>query len=454
MNGKMSKEELLKWDAEHHGHWVMPMGQNAGLVFERSRGVSLYDLDGREYLDGASQLVCVTLGYKYNEEIAAAAARQIERLPYATTFWGWSSDVVIECTRRLARLTPRGLDHFFFTNGGTESAELSFQLARLFWKNQGQRKYKIISLYNSYHGTSFAALAATGVSKGLFTGGYAPLVEGFIKAPSYYCYRCQLNLEYPGCGVQCARYLENIIEMEGRNNVAAVIVEPEHGTAGCIPPPPEYFPLVRDICARNDVLLIADEVMTGFGRAGKAFGVDNWGVTPDLMALGKGITSSFIPLGGLGVNDRVWEGLKGSIAAGATYAGHPVAAAVSNQVLEIYERDKVFEHAAAMGEYARNRLAADFAGLPYVDDMGGLGLMLGIEIVEDRSKKKGFDPARGVMKKIRAAAMDKGLLLRVTEITFAPGNRITFSPPLTSDKSEIDRMLDILRAALKETLEA
>lgn len=444
------KEELLKFDADHIVHWVTPVGQNAGRIFSESSDVSLFDTDGKELLDGTSQLVCVSLGYKYNEEIAAAAAEQLKKLPYMTTFWGFTSDILIEFTQRLSKFMPEGLDHFCFTNGGSESTELSFQLARQYWRKNGSpTKYKIISLHNSYHGTSFGATSATGVFKGAFSSAFVPLVEGFIKAPSYYCYRCMLDLEYPSCGIQCAKHLEKLIQTEGPDNIAAFIAEPEHGTAGDIPPPPEYWPMVREICDRNNILLIADEVMTGFGRTGTAFAVDHYGVKPDMITMGKGIVSSYIPLGGLALNEKVWEGLKGAVIPGPTYSGHPVAVAVANKVLEIYERDDVFQNVVEMGKYAMERLNREFLPLPCVAEINGDGLMIGIEIVEDKATKKGFDPASGTMTKIRELAIEKGLHIRVTDQGWAPSNRVSFGPPLISNKEQIDRMLDILYAVLQ-----
>lgn len=445
----IDKNKLLQIDADHIVHWVIPVGQNAGRIFSDSKGVSLIDTDGGELLDGSSQLVCVSLGYGYNDEIAAAAAEQLKKLPYMTTFWGLTSDTLIHFTERLIKFMPEGLDHFCFTNGGSESTELSFQLARLYWKRKGQNsKYKIISLHNSYHGTSFGATSATGIFKGLFSSGYVPLVPGFIKSPSYYCYRCMLDLEYPTCGIQCAKHLEKLIETEGASNIAAFIAEPEHGTAGDIPAPPEYWPMVREICDRHNILLIADEVMTGFGRTGKAFCVDHWGVKPDMITMGKGIVSSYIPFGGIALNEKVWEGLKGALIPGATYSGHPVAAAVANKVLEIYERDDIFQNVVEMGEYAMKRLNEEFLPLPCVGEVSGKGLMIGIEIVEDKASKKGFDPTSGTMNKIRELAIEKGLHIRVTDQSWAPSNRVSFGPPLISNKEQIDQMLDILYSVL------
>jgi len=445
----IDKNRLLQVDADHILHWVIPVGENAGRIFTESEGVSLIDSDGKEVLDGSSQLVCVSLGYKYNDEIADAAAEQLRKLPYMTTFWGLTSDTLIKFTERLLKFTPEGLDHFCFTNGGSESTELSFQLARNYWRKNGSpNKYKIISLHNSYHGTSFGATSATGIFKGLFSSAYVPLVPGFIKAPSYYCYRCMLDREYPSCGIACAQQLEKLIQTEGADTIAAFIAEPEHGTAGDIPPPEEYWPMVQEICKRNNILLIADEVMTGFGRTGKAFAVDHFGVKPDMMTMGKGIVSSYIPFGGVALNERVWEGLKGAFIAGATYSGHPVAAAVADKVLEIYERDDIFENVRKMGEYTMKRLNEEFLPLPFIGEISGKGLMIGIEIVEDKASRKGFDPASGKMNRIRELALEKGLHIRVTDQSWAPSNRVSFGPPLTSTKEEIDKMLDILYSVL------
>jgi len=443
------KDRLLQLDADHIVHWITPLGEKAERIFSNSSGVSFIDTDGNAVLDGSSQLVCVSLGYGYNDEVAEAAAAQLRKLPYMTTFWGMTSDALISFTERLLKFMPDGLEHFCFTNGGSESTELSFQLARLYWKHNGRgSKYKIISLHNSYHGHSFGAASSTGVFKGKFSSGYTPLVPGFLRAPSYYCYRCMLDLEYPSCGIQCAKHVEKLIELEGPDNIAAFIAEPMHGTAGDIAPQPEYWPILREICEKHDILLIADEVMTGFGRTGKAFCVDHWDVKPDMITMGKGIVSSYIPFGAVALNGKMWAGLAGVSIPGATYSGHPVAAAVANKVLEIYERDNIFENVATMGQYAMERLNRDFLPLPFVGEVSGKGLMIGIEIVTDKEKRTGFDPALGKMSRIKDLAYERGLLIRVTDQSWAPSNRISFGPPLISNKKQIDEMLDILHSVL------
>lgn len=436
-------EELLKWDAEHIIHSVFPVGQNAGLLVHSADGVVFRDIYGKEYIDGSSQLTCVNLGYG-QQEIIDAAVEQMRKLQYNTTFYGHSNRPSIECSKKLAELTPEGLNYFHFTSGGSESVDTACRLARLYWSNKGSQRYKIVSLYNSYHGITFGAMSATGLGRGFFSRGVGPTCAGFLHIPSYHCYRCMFGLEYPECNIRCARFLEETIVQEGADTVAAFIAEPEHGTAGMIGPPPEYWPIVREICTKYDVLLVADEVMTGFGRTGKMFAVQNWDVKPDIMCMAKGITSAYLPFGAVAMNEKVHEGLRGSMFASYTYSGHPVCAAAAVKTLEIYVRDKVVENAARVGKYARDRLDAEFKSLPCVGDVGGLGLMLGIEIVADKATKKPFDPGLNVVPKIQKEALDAGLFIRAALSRLAPGDRLSFCPPLIITTEQVDRALDIL----------
>ena len=444
------ENSLTQYGADHIVYWVVPIGENQDKLIDHAEGVSLYTKDGREILDATSQLICVNLGYKYKDEIADAAAEQMRKLPFLTTFWGYTSEPLVECSQRLSKILQPGLDHYLYTNGGGESTETALQLARKYWRVKGTSKYKIISLYNSYHGVYFGSGTATGVAKGMFSHDFAPLVPGFVKAPSYYCYRCQLGLEYPDCGIECARQLEKIIDFEGEDSVAAFIAEPMHGTAGMVPPPPEYWPMVRDICTRRNVLLIADEVMTGFGRTGKAFATQHWDVTPDMMCLAKGITTAYLPFGAVAMHDGVWETFKGTLSAGPTYSGHPVCAAVACKVMEIYERDGIFAHAAKMGEYAQRRLEEQLLPLPVVAAVSGMGMQKGIEVVEDKDERRGFDPSTHVMAEISDIALARGLFVRTSDTSWSPSNRISFCPPLVSTEADIDRMVDIVHSILSE----
>jgi adenosylmethionine-8-amino-7-oxononanoate aminotransferase len=252
------------------------------------------------------------------------------------------------------------------------------------------------------------------------------------------------GVEYPGCNIKCARFLAEVIEKEGSENIAAFIAEPELGVGGMIAPPPEYWPIVREICTEYEVLLIADEVMTGFGRTGKMFAMDHWGVKPDIIAMAKGITSAYIPFGAVAFSEEIWQALKGRMLPTYTYSGHPACAAAAVKTMEIYARDKVVENAARSGEYALERLRRDFEPLPCVGDVNGLGLMIGIEIVADKATKKPFDPKLDVMQKLQDQALEKGLFLRMADIRGTPSDRIVFAPPLIITTQEVDKALDIL----------
>jgi len=436
-------EELLKWDREHIVHSRWPIGGNNGIVMDKSHGIYFQDTEGKEYIDGASQLLCVNLGYGQTEIIDAILA-EMQKLQYGMLFHGFSNVASIRCGQKLSELVPQGLDHFSFTTGGSESIDVALRLARLYWHTRGRHKYKIIGLYDSYHGVAGGGLAVTGVGRGFYERGVTPLMPGFIHIPSYYCYRCMFGLEYPNCNIQCARFLAEVIEKEGADNIAGFIAEPEMGVAGMVAPPPEYWPMIRKICTKYEVLLIADEVMTGFGRTGKMFAMEHWRVKPDIMTIAKGITSAYIPFGAVAFSSNIWETLKGTNFVSYTYAGHPVCAAAAVTTMEIYIRDRVIENAARVGKYALERLRQDFEPLPCVGGVNGLGLMLGIEIVADKATRKPFDPKLDVMQKLQDQALEKGLFLRMAGIRGTPSDRIVFAPPLIVTTEEVDKALDIL----------
>jgi putrescine aminotransferase len=442
MNSKRT-EELLRWDREHivHGRW--PIGDNNGIVAEKSHGIYLQDTEGKEYIDGASQLLCVNLGYR-QREIIEAVHEEMAKLQYGMLFHGFSNTAIIECGQKLSELVPPGLDHFSFTTGGSESIDSAIKLARFYWNAKGTNKFKVISLYDSYHGITSGALTATGSGKGVYERGLSAMMPGFIHIPSYYCYRCTFGLEYPGCNIRCARFLADIIEKEGPDNIAAFIAEPELGVGGMIAPPPEYWPIVREICTKYDVLLIADEVMTGFGRTGKMFAIEHWAVKPDIMTLAKGITSAYIPFGAVAFSSEIWETLNGRSFVAYTYSGHPVSAAAAVKTMEIYVRDRVVENAARAGKYALERLRRDFEPLPCVGGANGLGLMLGIEIVADKATKRPLDPKLHVMQGIQEQALERGLFVRVAGIGGTPSDRVVFAPPLVITTQEVDKAPDIL----------
>ncbi len=429
-----TNEELLKIDKDHVIHSMGTVGDDPEEVMDEGHGIYIKLTDGEEFIDGASQLTCVNLGYS-QDEIADVVAAQMRKLTYANTFFGTCNTANIECSQKLAGLTQDGLNHFLYTCGGSESIDSAVRIARTYWRNKGAHaKSKIISLYNAYHGVNMGAAPTTTLKQSVFSSYIHPLPAGYMHVPCYYCYRCAYGLKYPDCGIRCADVLDYTIKAEGPDNIAALLAEPVHGTAGCIVPPPEYWPKIRKICSDNDVLLMADEVMTGFGRTGKMFATEHWDVIPDIVAMAKGLTGAYLPFGAVALRDSVYEGLKGSQVFGFTYSGHPVCSAAAIKAMEIYVRDKLVENSAAMGKYAMERLNTELVDAPCVGEISGLGLMIGIEIVANKeTKAPNMMASMGIGKACKA----KGLRVRA-------GGRIAFTPPLIITKEELDKALDIM----------
>jgi putrescine aminotransferase len=434
--------ELIKWDQEHIMHPAWKIGQELmGVVFEKGHGVFIQDIDGKEYLDAGSQLVSNNLGHG-RMEIIDAAIEQARKLQFATVFAGWTHKTIIKCAQKLAEVTPPGLDHFMFVSGGSESVELSVQLARVYWQIRGKKNCKIISLYNAYHGASIGSATLTGLSPE-FWENIGPMAQDIIHIPNYYCYRCPFGLEYPTCSIQCAHFLEQTIKSEGAESVAAFLAEPIQGSGGCISPPPEYWPMVRKICTENNVLLIGDEVMSGFARSGKLFALQHWNVVPDIMAMAKGITGCYFPFGAVAVNDKVWEGLQGYRAHGFTWSGNPIGAAAAIAAIDIYVKEKVADNVAKVGQHLEERFEVEFAPLPCVGTLKGMGLLRSIEIVKDKATKALFHPSLNMLEKIKAKALDNGLFLRV-----GANRNIWISPPCIITIEEMDKLLDTLYSIL------
>ncbi|MGI5837970.1 MAG: aspartate aminotransferase family protein, partial [Chloroflexota bacterium] len=415
---------------------------NGPLILVKGQGSTVVDVDGKEYIDCSAGLWCVNVGHG-RAELAEAAAEQIRNLGYASGYAGTSNLPAIQLAERLAALAPGDLKATFFTTGGAESSETAFKIARFYWKAKGKfNKVKIISRQKGYHGTTGAAMSATGMSQ--YWHNFDPLQPGFLHIPTHYCFRCALHKRYPECGVACADILEQLILAEDPDTVAAFMAEPVHGGGGVIVPPPEYFPKVREICNKYDVLFIADEVITGFGRTGKWFGVEQWNVVPDILDFAKGVTSGYQPLGGVMVNERVHKVFK-ELPAGAsfnhayTYSLHPVCCAVALKNLDIIEGEGLVARAGAMGERLMAGLK-QLESLPGVGEVRGLGLMAGIELAAD---KAGTPLPAATEKKIIDYALDHGLLLRHR------GGVIWVSPPLVIKPEEVDRIVNTLGDAIK-----
>jgi adenosylmethionine-8-amino-7-oxononanoate aminotransferase len=442
---------LLADDRAHLLHPLQhPADHAAPHIWVKGRGAVLTDAEGREYLDGLACLWNVNAGHG-RQELAEAAAAQMATLAYATNYAGSANVPAIQLAHRLTELAYPNLVATYFASGGAEADESAFKTARFYWKAKGQpAKVKIISRQYGYHGVTLAALSATGVA------GYAkmfePLVPNFIHTAAPYPYRLAGVKPGETVGQAAARMLEETILQEGPETVAAFIAEPVQGAGGVIVPPDDYFPLVRQICTKHQVLFIADEVITGFGRTGDWFALKRWGVQPDILSFAKGITSGYLPLGGIMVSQEILDAMQAVPYADRwmhayTYSGHATCCAVGLRNLELLEKEGLVENAAKMGA----RLLAGLQTLTAfqaVGDVRGLGLMAAVELVADRATKAGFDPAQGIIGKVKAALEARGVFTRNMR------DVIAFAPPLVITAAQVDTLVESLRGALAAVLPA
>ena len=443
----MDASNLLEADRRYLVHPLHhPDDHRQPLVVVEGKGAILRDAEGREYIDGLSGLWNVNVGHGRGE-LADAASAQMRRIAFASAYIGATNEPAVRLAEKIVRHAYPSSAAVYFTTAGAESNESSFKFARYYWKVKDQpQKTKIISRLHAYHGVTMAAMSATGMAA--YHKMFGPLVPGFIQVAPPYAYRWSGN-EEPGLGAADA--IEKAILAEGPRTVAAVIAEPVMGAGGVIVPPPSYFPRLREICDRHDVLLIADEVITGFGRTGKWFALAHWGVEPDLVSFAKGVTSGYLPLGGVIASKRVHEAIESAPADrkfmhAATYSGHPVCCAVGLRNVEIIETEGLVERAAVMGR----RLLAGLDGLrdlPVVGDVRGLGMMCGVELVTERNTKA---PALGLGGRFTREALARGLLPRIRAGSADPpiGDTICLAPPLMTPPEVLDRIPQILREAL------
>jgi adenosylmethionine-8-amino-7-oxononanoate aminotransferase len=434
---------LQESDARHLIHPLHNASHKA-RVMVRGQGAVMWDADGKEYLDGLSGLWNVNVGHG-RVELASAAQEQMSTLAYASNYVGQANRPAIELAERLAAMAYPTLNTVFFTSGGAESNESAFKTARYFWKRKGKPdKVKIISRQHGYHGVTMAAMSATGIST--YHPMFGPLVPGFVQTAAPWAYR------YPE--VDAAAALEQTILSEGAETVAAFIAEPVMGAGGVIVPPDDYFTRVREICARHEVLLIADEVITGFGRTGKTFGLEHWGIEPDVMSFAKGVTSGYVPLGGIMVSDEIAETIRGGSGADTwmhayTYSGHPTCCAVALANLDVMARERLTERAADTGAYLQKKVK-ELEQLPNVDGARGLGMMAAVELVADKATRQGFPAERGVSTRALQVAADRGLITRQRH--YGSGESIMVAPPLVTTREQVDKIVQILAESIEEAL--
>jgi taurine---2-oxoglutarate transaminase len=435
-----SSQETVDWTRKlDYGTWRFQKNW-VPLHVTDANGCYFTDGEGKRYLDFSAQLMCVNLGHK-NPAVIKAIEEQANALPYAAP--GYATDVRADLSRLLLEVLPPGLEKFFFTTSGTEANEAAFKIARLF-----TGKTKIIARYRSYHGSTMASIAATGDPR-RWPVEPAGKGQGVIFAPEVNCYNCPIKHTYPGCGIACVEYVEHMIENE--SDVAAVVVEPVVGTNGVLVPPPEYLPRLLNICQRHGVLLIADEVMSGWGRTGKWFAVDHWNVHPDILVTAKGITSAYVPLGLCATTRKIAEYFDDHLFAhGHTYEAHPMTLAPAIATIREMQRLNLVERSRDMGSYLGQKLLALKAKHPSIGDVRGLGLFWAIELVKNRTSKQPLNTMQEkitgkplIVDKIAAEMLKNGVAVQSWISHFV------IAPPLIIEKDEIEFGVSVLDAALE-----
>jgi taurine---2-oxoglutarate transaminase len=404
-----------------------------------AEGCTFIDSTGKRYLDFSSQLMCVQLGYK-NQAVIRAIEEQARRLPFIAP--GFATDARAALSEALLEVVPKNLDKFFFATSGTEAVEAAVKIARMY-----TGRTKIIARYRSYHGATMGSIALTGEPR-RWAMEPASKIPGAVFAPETYCYRCPIGHSYPGCGIACAEYIGHIIEQE--SDVAAVIVEPVVGTNGVLVPPKEYLPRLREICTSHGVLLIADEVMSGWGRTGAWFAVDNWGVEPDILTTAKGITSAYAPLGLCATTRVIAEHFDDRyFSHGHTYEAHPLTLAPAVASIAEYRRLNLVNRARALEPFFAEKLGALKEKHPSVGEVRGIGMFWGIDLAKNRVTKEPFNTYADKMgrepvlvDKIAAAMMKEGVFIQ------AWVNHLIIAPPLIVTEEEIETGIAALDRAL------
>ena len=431
-------------------HVLYRAGAAGRVRAARAAGVYIYDADGRRYLDGSSGPLAANLGHSVPEILAAIEA-QLHRMTFAhgSTF---GTDAQERAADLVIAFAPAGHTRVFFVSGGSEATETAIKLARQYWVDAGRPgKYKIISKRASYHGATLGALSVSGFAAR--RGPFTPLLLPFPQIPEVHCRRCPFGLVYGKCRIECATALEEAIRREGAETIAAFIAEPVSGAANAaVVPPPEYFPIIREICTRHDILFIADEVMSGFGRTGENFAIDHWKVIPDIIVCAKGLGAGYVPVGAVIAHERIGGQIlsaSGQFIHGHTSAGNPLACAAAAAVLDYVRTHDLVAAARRKGETLRRELEPlrAFRG---VEEVRGLGLMWGIEFAVPPDHPAAAAPGRAVVE----AAFRNGLLVYPAggSLVGSTVNQILVGPPLTVTDAEIAELGDLLRRSVREAL--
>ncbi|WP_172150659.1 MULTISPECIES: aspartate aminotransferase family protein [Pseudomonas] len=453
MTKQASNPQTLEWQAMSRDHHLAPfsdfkqLAENGPRIITKADGVYLWDSEGNKILDGMAGLWCVAIGYG-RDELADAASKQMKQLPFYNLFFQTAHPPVLELAKTLAEISPAGMNHVFFTGSGSEGNDTMLRMVRHYWAIKGQPQKKvIISRINGYHGSTVAG-ASLGGMKFMHEQGDLP-IPGIEHIPQPYWFGEGGDMSPDEFGIWAADQLEKKILEVGEDNVAAFIAEPIQGAGGVIIPPDSYWPRIREILGKYDILFVADEVICGFGRTGEWFGSDFYGNKPDMMTIAKGLTSGYIPMGGLIVRDEIVEVLNqgGDFNHGFTYSGHPVAAAVALENIRILREEKIIERVKAeTAPYLQKRLR-ELADHPLVGEVRGVGMLGAIELVKNKATRERYPSESGVGMICRGHCFANGLIMR------AVGDTMIISPPLVISKAEIDELVDKARQCLDLTAE-
>jgi len=411
----------------------------APIAVKYAEGVYLYDYDGKRYIDFSSGLINVNIGHG-NQRITKAVMEQMQEVSYITP--SCVTKARGELGKKLAEITPEGLNKTLFTTGGAEAIENAIKLARLY-----TGRHKIITRYRAFHGASYGAMTAGGDPRKLASD--AQQAPNIIHVEDPYCYRCPWGQHPDGCTRLCIEHVERIVEFEGPENIAAILMEGESGSSGCIKYPPGYLKAIRKICDKHGILFIADEVMSGFGRTGKWFGVDYHEVVPDMIATAKGITAGYLPLGALIVSDTIAHHFDDKVLwLGLTYSAHPVCCAAGLETLKIYEDEDLLENAQAMGKYIDEQVEVLKDKHASIGDWRNTGLLGCLELVKNKQTKEAMAPFNAkpeemvIMNKVAAKLKELGMY------AFVRWNYVFIAPPLCITKEQVDEGLAIISEAL------
>jgi adenosylmethionine-8-amino-7-oxononanoate aminotransferase len=432
-------------------------------IITHGEGIYLIDENGKKYMDACSGAVAANLGHGL-AEIADAMAEQAKKAAFVHTM-RFETKALHDLAEKIGKMAPVPLNKVYLTTGGSEANESALKLARQYHRDAGRaQKHIVIGRWQSYHGNTIGSLSAGGDVKRRHA--YTPNLLNYAHVYSPYCHRCPYNRQKADClanqNWSCVTDIERVILELGPQNMSAFIAEPIVGSQqGAVPPPPGYFEKVRELCDRYDMVLIIDEVMTGFGRTGTHFATEQIGIEPDIITFGKGVSAGYAPLAGMIVHDRLIEGLlqnsDGIFIHGYTYSGHPVAVAAGLAALDVYERDSVLENVKEQGAYLIERLLELKTKHSFISDIRGRGLLIGIELVKDREKDILFHPSEKAAETLNQIAMELGAVFYPGRgsIDGVKGEHFMISPPLNVTKAEMDeivRILDESLTALKNQL--